>query len=428
MAEVLSQEEKDQLIDAINAGYTEDENSMPAGVKIYDFSRPDRFSREQIRTVSMIHDLFVYLIRGCLSARLRSTVQVHVASVDQLTYDEFIRSIPTPTTLAIINMEPLKGNAILEIDPEITSSIIDRICGGNGNGIVSEHELSDIEQSIIEGIIVRILEPIRAAWAQIIDLRPQLGMIYTDPQLAQIAPPTDMTLLITLEVKINDIEGFINFCIPYLTIEPIMEKFSSRYWFGNRIRSSEGLELEDIPIKLSAEIFRRDYSIKEIKEWDVGTELLPLRPLSPGHCYLRVGDGRVWQCEILPDNELYAKRIKITGITDKPFGTEGRKMEKSKVNPLVDDALSNVGLTISVEVGTTVKTVKEVRGMGEGIILELDKLFDEPVDVKANGVLIAYGEVVVIKEHFGVHITGLATPADSSDEPIDESPDDSGEG
>jgi flagellar motor switch protein FliN len=216
--------------------------------------------------------------------------------------------------------------------------------------------------------------------------------------------------------KVGATEGMINFCIPYSTVEPIMKKFLA-YPREIDLYSAKKVNTESVPVKLTAEILRRDYSIKEISEWDVGTEILPLSPLTPDRCYLRVGDRRVWQCEILPDKKGILKRIKIIGLTDRPFGTEGKEMETSKVNPVVDDALSNVGLTISAEIGTTVKTVKEVRGMVEGTIVELDKLAGEPVDVKANGVLIAHGEVVVIDENFGVRITELIAPVVSSAQP-----------
>ena len=134
MNEVLSQDEIDQLLMAISSGESENDDFKPVNdtrkIKIYDFKRPDKFSKEQIRTVQIMHETFSRLTTTSLSAQLRCMVQVHVASVDQLTYEEFIRSIPTPTTLAVINMDPLKGNAILEIDPAITFSMIDRLFGG----------------------------------------------------------------------------------------------------------------------------------------------------------------------------------------------------------------------------------------------------------------------------------------------------------
>ena len=242
MNEVLSQDEIDQLLQAISSGEPEAEDYTPVNdtrkIKIYDFKRPDKFSKEQIRTVSIMQETFARLTTTSLSAQLRSMVHVHVASVDQLTYEEFIRSIPTPTTLAVINMDPLKGNAILEIDPAITFSMIDRLFGGTGQGTKVQRDLTDIEQSVMEGIIVRILANMREAWTQVIDLRPRLGQIETNPQFAQIVPPSEMVVLVTLETKVGEEEGMMNFCIPYITIEPIISKLSSQFWFSSVRRSS----------------------------------------------------------------------------------------------------------------------------------------------------------------------------------------------
>ncbi len=255
MNEVLSQDEIDQLLMAISTGENETEDFKPVNdtrkIKIYDFKRPDKFSKEQIRTVSIMHETFARLTTTALSAQLRSMAHVHVASVDQLTYEEFIRSIPTPTTLAVINMDPLKGNAILEIDPSITFSIIDRLFGGQGQAAKVQRDLTDIEQSVMEGIIVRILANMREAWAQVIDLRPRLGQIETNPQFAQIVPPSEMVVLVTLETKIGDEEGMMNFCIPYITIEPIISKLSSQFWFSSVRRSSTTQYLNVLKEKLS---------------------------------------------------------------------------------------------------------------------------------------------------------------------------------
>ena len=275
MTEVLSQEEIDQLLTAINAGDTEPEDFRPAAdtrkIKIYDFKRPDKFSKEQIRTVSIMHETFARLTTTALSATLRSLVHVHVASVDQLTYEEFIRSIPTPTTLAIINMDPLKGNAILEIDPAVTFSIIDRLFGGTGEGTKAQHELTDIETSVMEGIIVRILGNMREAWAQVIDLRPRLGQIDTNPQFASIVPPTEMVVLVTLETKVGDVEGMMNFCIPYLTIEPIIGKLSAQYWYSSvrRGTTTENLnilkeKLSNVDVNVVAEIGKINVPVRDV--------------------------------------------------------------------------------------------------------------------------------------------------------------------
>ncbi|MDD5835266.1 MAG: flagellar motor switch protein FliM [Treponema berlinense] len=282
MNEVLSQDEIDQLLQAISSGESEDTDFKPVNdtrkIKIYDFKRPDKFSKEQIRTVSIMHETFARLTTTSLSAQLRSLVHVHVASVDQLTYEEFIRSIPTPTTLAVTNMDPLKGNAVLEIDPAITFSMIDRLFGGTGQGAKVSRDLTDIEQSVMEGIIVRILANMREAWTQVIDLRPRLGQIETNPQFAQIVPPSEMVVLVTLETKVGEEEGMMNFCIPYLTIEPIISKLSSQFWFSSVRRSSTTQYLGTLKEKLS------DVDMDVVAE--IGTINMPIRDVLA----LRVGD------------------------------------------------------------------------------------------------------------------------------------------
>ncbi|HIW36823.1 MAG TPA: flagellar motor switch protein FliM [Candidatus Treponema faecavium] len=275
MNEVLSQDEIDQLLQAISSGETEaSDDFKPVNdtrkIKIYDFKRPDKFSKEQIRTISIMHETFARLTTTSLSAQLRSIVHVHVASVDQLTYEEFIRSIPTPTTLAVINMDPLKGNAILEIDPAITFSMIDRLFGGTGQGGAKvQRDLTDIEQSVMEGIIVRILANMREAWTQVIDLRPRLAQIETNPQFAQIVAPSEMVVLVTLETKVGDEEGMVNFCIPYITIEPIISKLSSQFWFSSIRRSSTTQYLGVLKEKLS------DVAMDVVAE--IGSIELPIR-------------------------------------------------------------------------------------------------------------------------------------------------------
>ena len=308
MNEVLSQDEIDQLLMAISSGDSETEEFKPVNdtrkIKIYDFKRPDKFSKEQIRTVSIMHETFARLTTTALSAQLRSMAHVHVASVDQLTYEEFIRSIPTPTTLAVINMDPLKGNAILEIDPAITFSIIDRLFGGQGQASKVQRDLTDIEQSVMEGIIVRILANMREAWTQVIDLRPRLGHIETNPQFAQIVPPSEMVVLVTLETKIGEEEGMMNFCIPYITIEPIISKLSSQFWFSSVRRSSTTQYLGVLKEKLSsvdmdvvAEIGSIDLPIRDVLTLKTG-DIVRLSNIRVGDpLTLNVGNKKKFYCQ-----------------------------------------------------------------------------------------------------------------------------------
>jgi flagellar motor switch protein FliM len=291
MTEVLSQDEIDQLLTAISAGEVEPQEVQHAPdqkkIKIYDFKRPDKFSKDQMRTVSIMHETFARLTTTSLSAQLRSLVHVHVASVDQLTYEEFIRSIPNPTTLAVINMDPLRGSAILEVDPAVTFSIIDRLFGGQGEGAKFQRDLTDIEQSVMEGIIVRVLGNMREAWSTVIDLRPRLGQIETNPQFAQIVPPSEMVVLVTLETKVGDVEGMMNFCIPYLTIEPIISKLSAQYWYSSVRRGGTTENLNVLKDRLA--------SVRVTLVAEIGTMQLTMREvlsLRPGDV-IRLPDTRV---------------------------------------------------------------------------------------------------------------------------------------
>jgi flagellar motor switch protein FliM len=308
MTEVLSQDEIDQLLTAINAGDTTPEDTRPVAdtrkIKIYDFKRPDKFSKEQIRTVSIMHETFARLTTTSLSAQLRSMVHVHVASVDQLTYEEFIRSIPTPTTLAIINMDPLKGNAILEIDPAITFSIIERLFGGTGEGTKYQHELTDIESAVMEGIIVRLLGNLREAWTQVIDLRPRLGQIDTNPQFAQIVPPTDMVVLVTLETKVGEVEGMMNFCIPSLTIEPIVNKLSVQFWYSS-VRKGTTTEnmavlkdkLSTVDVNIVAEVGKINIPVRDVLSLRIGDVVLLYNVQVGDPFALNVGNKTKFLCQ-----------------------------------------------------------------------------------------------------------------------------------
>lgn len=320
MNEVLSQSEIDNLLAAVEmesfddsslGGMAEDdpfgggafgmEESANVGikknasVKMYDFKRPDKFSKDQIRTVQMMHETYARLTTTSLSAQLRSFVNVHVASVDQLTYEEFSRSIPNPTTLAIINMDPLRGSAIMEIDPTITFAIIDRLFGGEGETLKETRELTDIELSVIEGIVVRTLSNLREAWSNVVDLRPKLANIETNVQFAQIVPPNDMVVLVTLETRIGDVEGMTNFCIPYITIESIISKLSAQYWFSSirRADNTENLEqikdhIYDVSLDLITVLGKIKLSVSDVLEMktgdviQLGTKITDLLEMSIG--------------------------------------------------------------------------------------------------------------------------------------------------
>lgn len=329
MTEVLSQEEIDQLLTAISTGEVDADEMNQATdqrkIKIYDFKRPDKFSKDQIRTISMIHETFARLTTTGLSAQLRAMAHVHVASVDQLTYEEFIRSIPNPTTLAVIDMEPLKGNAVLEIDPSITFAIIDKLFGGKGEGDAKiQRELTEIESAVIEGVIVRVLGNLREAWSNVIDLRPRLGRIEVNPQFAQIVPPSDMVVLVTLETKIGEVEGMMNFCIPYITIEPVISKLSGQYWYSSvrRGTTTENLmvikeRLNSVVVPIIVEIGKIEVKVRDVLALKVGDYIKLDSVKITDNFIVKVGDREKFECRPgILGSKIAVQIVKCYGITE----------------------------------------------------------------------------------------------------------------
>jgi len=263
MAKVLSDEEIEQLHNAIN--------SIPD----METKRPDKFSREQIRAITYIHETFAYLTTRSLWAYLRSVCQVNVSSVDELTYEEFIRTLPIPNTLAVINMNPLKGSVALEIDPQITFAIIDKVCGGCGDGTKFQHNLTDIEKSIMDSIIVHMLDNLRHAWNQVLDIRPQVKTIDNNPKYVRIVSPNEIVILVTLETKIEKAEGMINICIPCSTIEPIIEKLSNWYWNKNSDNTPSALSVTEKPSEEKSEHIPKENETKNFSSSDYLNRISP---------------------------------------------------------------------------------------------------------------------------------------------------------
>ena len=270
-------------------------------VVMYDFRRPDKFSKDQIRTISIMHETFARRTTAALSAALSGLAHAHVALVDQLTYEEFIRAIPNPTTLGIISMEPLKGSAILEIDPNITSCLIDRLFGGKGEEGTLSRELTDIESAVMEGVISRLLGNLREAWAAVTELRPRLAGFETNPMFAQIVPPSEMVVLVSLLASFGGTEGMMNLCVPYLTIESVLPRLSAQYIFSSARRSTTQAgvralhdHMADLPV--SAEVCRdaQRLSLREIGALKKGSRL---RIPEAGRTFLRMGGHEMFRLE-----------------------------------------------------------------------------------------------------------------------------------
>ncbi|HNV70819.1 MAG TPA: flagellar motor switch protein FliM [Candidatus Ozemobacteraceae bacterium] len=208
-----------------------DSDSKKKG-KIYDFKRQTKFSKEQLGTIQLIHETFARLVGTYLSTQLRAYAQATIISVDQLTFEEFIRSIYSPTFITGFRSEKLDGKALMDINLNIVFTILDRLLGGSGTPLSTLRQLTEIEIQIMQRIVGKLLNALREAWINVVDLTPAIEFIESNPQFAQIVPPGDMVLSIVVEVKIHDVTGLMNLCIPYNTVEAIAPKLNAASWFA----------------------------------------------------------------------------------------------------------------------------------------------------------------------------------------------------
>ncbi|MGE5341475.1 MAG: flagellar motor switch protein FliM [Candidatus Omnitrophota bacterium] len=207
-------------------------------VSIYNFRRPDRVSKEQLRSLHYLHDRFSRNFSSSLSAYLRALIDVNLYSVEQFTYAEFILSLPDPTYFNAISMDPLEGSAVLEINPKILFPMIDKILGGKGEDFGGGmRTITDIERTLIEGVVKLILRDLEEAWKQIVKLKMNIVATETSPQLIQVVAPNEIVVLIVFELKVGEAKGFMNFCIPSIVLEPIAKRFSQD-WYADRAKTS----------------------------------------------------------------------------------------------------------------------------------------------------------------------------------------------
>ncbi len=243
MADLLTQEQIDALLNAAN----EDSNALEElkqeetkkKIKVYDFRRPDKFSKDQIRTLYMLHESFARLLNTYMSSHLRTLVNVDVASVEQLTYQEFVQSIANPSFITILGVPPLKGNIIFEISSEIAFAYIDRVFGGDGSTAMKMRVLTEIEDAVMRRFVDNSMERFKESWANVTEMNPILEATESNPQFTQIVPPNDMVVIVTLHTKLGEVEGFMNICIPYLVLEPIMSKLTTTFWVAASVAKDE---------------------------------------------------------------------------------------------------------------------------------------------------------------------------------------------
>jgi len=240
MADILSQEEVDLLLSAVAEGDTSEAEAERAGetqfhLTTYDFRRPERVSKEQLKGLQSLFEAFAREVSIVFPPFLRTVVRIDLVSIDQLTYDEFILSVARPTSLSVIDMAPLDGTAVMELSPSVVYPIIDRVLGGKGMTLSEPRELTEIENRIIQRITMMMLDCLRRSWEQLIEFSLSVLQQESDPLIVQIVAGSEMVILVGYEVHIGETVGSMNFCIPLVVLNPILDQISQQTHFARRL-------------------------------------------------------------------------------------------------------------------------------------------------------------------------------------------------
>lgn len=265
-------------------------------VKRYDFRRPDKFSKDQLRTLQIIHESFSRGFATYLSGYVRTMVEGEVVSVTQATYDEFVRSLTNPTLIGVFSVSPLEGSALLEIPPDLSFVIIDRLLGGPGTVPTRIRELTEIEQTVMRRVLERSLVALGDAWTNLVAMQPKLERVEVNPQFVQLLPPQDMVIVIALRVRIRDVEGRVNICLPYMALEPIASRLSAHYLFGVGEKVEEGQHVEELrrqvetmTVPVTVSLGEATVTIGELLDLGVG-DVIRLNTSTREPLAVRVGD------------------------------------------------------------------------------------------------------------------------------------------
>jgi flagellar motor switch protein FliM len=290
MADVLDQSAVDALLAAAATGETEDQpqeaqifsrfNRDPESVEIrqYDFKRPERVSKDQMRALQTLHEGFARNFGASLSGFLRTIVEVKVASCEQMTYSEFTSGLPNPTSFNLVSAEGLEGQMCLEISPLIIYPIIDRLLGGNTQDLfIPQRPMTLIESRLISNVTSRGLSALSEAWANVRQLQFTVAATESNPQLVQIVPPNEVVVVIGFELKLTTRAGTMNLCIPYNVIEPVMEQLSSQSWFSSsKHQRSKEVEtritqtLSTAPLRVMGMLAETTITVKDLLHLSVG--------------------------------------------------------------------------------------------------------------------------------------------------------------
>lgn len=321
MADVLTQNEIDALLKQLSSGELDVDNmgdEPTVKIKDYDFARPAKFSKEHLRTLEIIFEHFGRLVSSNLPAYLRKNVQVDVMNSEAVTYSEFSNALSNPVLLGIVNFAPLNGNIIVELASNLGFAMIDRMLGGMGDPLEKSREFSEIELSVLERIFTILVDLLREPWNNVIEIHPRLERIETNSQFAQIISPSEMIAIVTISVAIGNVEGLMNICLPFMTLEDIMDKLNTKYWFSTMQEKDEesyddyiemAISKAQIPIK--ALLGKSSISVMDFINLQVG-DIIKLDTMVEDELDIYVGN--IVKFKALPGSGADKYAVKVTEI------------------------------------------------------------------------------------------------------------------
>jgi flagellar motor switch protein FliM len=324
MDEKLSQSQIDELLKAFAGGGDAAVAAVAepvVSVKDYDFKNPQKFSKEQLRSLEMIFDNFCRTLSSFLTGYLRVSTELNVASAEQVIFKEFANALDNPIILAIVAFPPFKGSIIVQLSADIGYAIIDRILGGPGQRLKKIREFSQIESILLERVIRQTLTYLIEPWQNVADVRPDLERIETNSQFAQVIAPNETTALVALTIKIGGLEGLFNFVIPHMVIEPYMDRLNTRHWFMQKVSDVEGdyagtledrLEKTIVPVK--AIVGKTRITVQEFAGLNVG-DIIKLDSFVDADMIVTVGD--LYKYKAKPGVSRGKNAVKITSLIDK---------------------------------------------------------------------------------------------------------------
>ena len=280
MAEVLSQSEIDNLLSGISTGVpaeSSDNQENEQEIVDYDFRRPNRVSKDQLRTLRTIHESFAESFGFYLASKLQTMVNINVISVDQLRYSEFVLSIVNPSCIYILEILESDGNAVFELNPQLVLLLVERLLGGNGAGVDEPRMITLIEQKMIHKIIERALIDLRQAWNPISELNFKPVGFESNPDFVQVAPASEIVLIISFEVKIGEFSNLMNICYPSFALEDVIAKLNMQY-FSSMVQTKRNSRsyrtisksLEKTPLPMDVRLGKTKITIRDLMDLECG--------------------------------------------------------------------------------------------------------------------------------------------------------------